>query len=77
MLSLCRQTDGWTGRRTKVKQYAPDLSIRGHKKGEKRVCSCLVLLWGSNFDIVFLSLLKMFNMLTVTRGANTTSEDNL
>ena len=25
--SLCRQTDG----RTTVKQYAPDLSIRGHK----------------------------------------------
>ena len=28
MLSLCRQTDG----RTTVKQYAPDLSIQGHKK---------------------------------------------
>ena len=43
MLSLCRQTDGQTDgqsdgqpdgrtdRRTTVKQYAPDLSIRGHK----------------------------------------------
>ena len=28
MLSLCRQTDRWTT----VKQYAPDLSIRGHNK---------------------------------------------
>ena len=27
MLSLCRQTDG----RTTVRQYAPDLSIQGHK----------------------------------------------
>ena len=25
-----RQTDGWTDRRTTVKQYAPGLSIRGH-----------------------------------------------
>ena len=32
MLSLCRQIDGQTDRRTKVKQYAPNLSIRGHKK---------------------------------------------
>ena len=44
MLSLCRQTDGWTNgwtdrrmdrqtdRQTSVKQYAPDLSIWGHKK---------------------------------------------
>ena len=30
MLSLCRQMDG----RTMVKQYAPDLLIRGHKKQE-------------------------------------------
>ena len=29
-LSLCRQTD----RRATVKQYAPDLSIQGHKKIE-------------------------------------------
>ena len=33
---LCRQideqTDIWTDRRTTVKQYAPDLSIRRHKK---------------------------------------------
>ena len=26
------QTDRWTDGRTTVKQYAPDLSIRGHKK---------------------------------------------
>ena len=26
------QTDGWTDRRTTVKQYARDLSIRGNKK---------------------------------------------
>ena len=26
-----RQTDGRTDRRTTVKQYAPDLSIQGHK----------------------------------------------
>ena len=26
------QTDRWTDRQTMVKQYAPDLSIRGHKK---------------------------------------------
>ena len=35
MLSLCRQTDrrteGHTDRQTMVKQYAPYLSIRGHK----------------------------------------------
>ena len=35
MLSLCRQTDGQrdgrTDRRTTVKQYAADLSIRGIK----------------------------------------------
>ena len=29
MLSLCRQTD----RQTTVKQYVPDLSMRGHKNG--------------------------------------------
>ena len=33
MLNLCRQTDGWmdgqTDRLTTVKQYAPDLSMRG------------------------------------------------
>ena len=32
-----RQTDGRTDRRTAVKQYAPDLSIRGHKKCLHRV----------------------------------------
>ena len=31
MLSLCRQTDGGTDRLTRVKQYAPDLSMWGHK----------------------------------------------
>ena len=35
MLSLCRQTDGWTDRltdrQTTEKQYASDLSMRGHK----------------------------------------------
>ena len=31
MLSFL-QTDGWTDRQTTVKQYAPDLSMRGHKK---------------------------------------------
>ena len=31
MLSLCRQTDGRTDRLTTVKQYAPDLSMWGHK----------------------------------------------
>ena len=25
------QTDGWTDRQTTVKQYAPDLLMRGHK----------------------------------------------
>ena len=31
------QTDGWTEDRwTTVKQYAPDLSIQGHKKKNKR-----------------------------------------
>ena len=32
MLSLCRQTDGQMDGQTMVKQYAPDLSILGHKK---------------------------------------------
>ena len=32
MLSLCRQTDGWTDRWTTEKQYAPDLSMPEHKK---------------------------------------------
>ena len=32
-VSLCRQTDGWTT----VKQYAPDLLIRGHKKRKKKL----------------------------------------
>ena len=32
MLSLCRRTNGQMDRRTKVKQYPADLSIRGHKK---------------------------------------------
>ena len=35
-----RQTDGWTNRqsdrRTTVKQYAPDLSIRGHKNEQSQ-----------------------------------------
>ena len=31
MLNLCRQTDGWTDRRTTVKQYVPDHSMWGHK----------------------------------------------
>ena len=31
MLSLCRQTDRQTDGWTTVKQYAPDLSIWGHK----------------------------------------------
>ena len=34
MLSLCRQTDGRTDRRTTVKQYALNFSIRGHKNLE-------------------------------------------
>ena len=32
MLSLCRQTDERTHRRTTVTQYAPELLIQGHKK---------------------------------------------
>ena len=32
MLSLFRQTDGLTDRRTTVKQYAPDLLMWGHNK---------------------------------------------
>ena len=28
--------DGWTDRRTMVKQYAPDILIRGHKKKKKK-----------------------------------------
>ena len=32
MLSLCRQMD-----RRPVKQYAPDLSMRGHKNSRKRI----------------------------------------
>ena len=33
------RTDGWTDGRTTVKQYAPDLLIRGHKKLTLRVPS--------------------------------------
>ena len=33
-----RQMDGWTDRRTTVKQYAPDLSIRGHKNTQNGKC---------------------------------------
>ena len=33
MLSLCRQTDG----QTTVKQYAPDLSMPGHKYAQIQV----------------------------------------
>ena len=34
------QTDGLTDRQSTVKQYAPDLSIRGHKKHceKRRIC---------------------------------------
>ena len=31
------QTDGWMDRWTMVKQYAPDLSIRGHKNMDNKV----------------------------------------
>ena len=33
------QTDRWTDRRTTVKQYAPDLSIQGHKKQQTDRCT--------------------------------------
>ena len=36
MLSLCRQTDRRMDRRATVKQYAPDLSIQGHKNHDVR-----------------------------------------
>ena len=35
MLSLCRQTDGWT----MAKQYALNLTMRGHKKEKMLVTS--------------------------------------
>ena len=42
-----RQLDGQTDRRTTVKQYTPDLSIKGHKK-EKRLVTSI-----SSFSKIF------------------------
>ena len=37
------QTDGRTDRRTMVKQYAPDISIQGHKKKEMTSTHIIVI----------------------------------
>ena len=44
MLSLSyQQTDRPTDRLTRVKQYAPDLSMLGHRNGPRSVCACRTL----------------------------------
>ena len=35
-VQIDRQRDRWMDRRTMVKQYAPNLTIRGHKKKKNR-----------------------------------------
>ena len=50
MLSLCRQTDSCSDGRTTVKQYATDLSIRGHRNKCQHVMSI--------FDMLSANVLK-------------------
>ena len=67
-----KQTNRQTDRRTGQKQYAPDHSIRGHKKVELSYCTCLfhdtrLFMWSHNLNIVtftlkFDPLLKSLNL---------------
>ena len=53
MLSLCRQTDGQTtDRRTTVKQYAPDLSMRGHKNFAWTKLKAFVVVKSNNIQTI-------------------------